>query len=358
MSGPGGGSARAASRGDASRQDAAAREAVAAAGRRLEVEGLVARTWGNISFRLDAPGQEVRRMAITPSGVAYADIGADRVAVVDLETGEWSGELKPSGERKLHAAIYRARPDVGAIIHTHQSAASVYAASRSNLRPATGTDRAPDAVRCASYALPGTGALVSATVAALGASSAAFMANHGAVCVGADLEAAFAVARDLERACADAVAALDAARLSAGGPAALPCRVDAAWNPSDLSRDGDYLVSRAPFTVAWSLRLVRGRPRRLPLVLDDLAQLVGVPPFGGAARRCAFVPGEGARFRYAESADAEAAAMVVEKACRAALAGELLGGSEAIPLWEAALMRAVYKLKYSRLRNTSPLQSR
>lgn len=328
--------------GEAAAREAAARSAVAAAGRRLEAEGLVARTWGNISVRLDGGN----RMAITPSGIAYADIGPAEVVFVDLETGEWSGALKPSGERKLHAAIYRARSDVGAIIHTHQSAASVYAAARSDLRSAEG---ASGSIRCASYALPGTGALVSATVAALGSSAAAFMANHGAVCVGADIDAAFAAARGLERACADAVAALDSE---------LPCRIDAPWNPADLVRDGADLVSRAPFTVAWSRSGVRGRLRRLPLALDDLAQLVGVPPFGGAARRCSFVPGEGARLRYAESADAEAAAMVVEKACRAAIAGELLGGAAAIPLWEAALMRAVYRLKYSRLRNTSPLRSR
>jgi L-fuculose-phosphate aldolase len=338
----------------------AARGAVAAAGRRLEAEGLVARTWGNISVRLgdnghDVRGHDVRRMAITPSGIAYADIGPGQVVVVDLETGEWSGALKPSGERKLHAAIYRARPDVGAIIHTHQSAASVYAAARSDLLPADG---ASGVVRCASYALPGTGALVSATVAALGSSAAAFMANHGAVCVGADIDAAFAAARGLERTCADAVAALDASRQPAAAASELPCRIDAPWNPADLVRDGADLVSRAPFTLAWSSSGAGGRVRRLPLALDDLAQLVGVPPFGGAARRCSFVPGEGARLRYAEGADAEAAAMVVEKACRAAIAGELLGGAAAIPLWEAALMRAVYRLKYSRLRNTSPLRSR
>lgn len=152
----------------------AARGAVAAAGRRLEAEGLVARTWGNISVRLEGG----RSMAITPSGIAYADIGPGQVVVVDLETGEWSGALKPSGERKLHAAIYRARPDVGAIIHTHQSAASVYAAARSDLRPAKGADSGAGAVRCASYALPGTGALVSATVAALGPSAAARSATR------------------------------------------------------------------------------------------------------------------------------------------------------------------------------------
>ncbi len=320
-----------------------AREAVAAAGRRLEAEGLVARTWGNISVKIDE-----RRMAITPSGVAYADIGPDEVVVVDLLSGEWSGPLKPSGERKLHAAIYRSRSDVGAVIHTHQTAASVFAASRADLPQDDGADKggSGDAqagaalyggVRCAAYALPGTKKLVSATVAALGSASAAFMANHGAVCVGMDIDAAFRAARDLETACAVRLAALPGAQ-------ALPCPVDAAWDADRLSKEADgSLLSQAPFTRAFSFR-----ETRLGMVLDDLAQLVGV-----GKETCAFVPGVGARLSYPDPSDAEAAAMVVEKACRAVLAGERLGGAARIPLLEAVLMRAVYLKKYSRLKNTS-----
>jgi ribulose-5-phosphate 4-epimerase/fuculose-1-phosphate aldolase len=306
----------------------AARETVASAGRRLEAGGLVARTWGNVSVRIDE-----RRMAITPSGIAYTDIGPDQVVVVDLETGEWTGALKPSGERKLHAAIYRSRPDVGAVIHTHQTAASVFAAARADLP--IGAGRA--GVRCAAYALPGTKKLTTATVAALGSAEAAFMANHGAVCIGLDMDAAFVAARDLEKECAAYVASLSTA-------AKLPCSIDAAWDPVLVSEQTDgSLLSAAPFTLALSRS-----GKRLGMVLDDLAQLVGV-----GSGRCAFIRGGGARLSYEDRSDAEAAAMVVEKACRAQLAGELLGGAKRIPLIEAILMRAVYLKKYSRLKNTS-----
>ena len=303
-----------------------AKEAVAAAGRRLEAEGLVARTWGNVSVRIDE-----RRMAITPSGIAYENIGPDEVVVVDLRTGEWSGTLKPSGERKLHAAIYASRNDVGAVIHTHQAAASVFAAARAALPRQSGE------VRCAAYALPGTKKLTNATVAAVGSGQAAFMANHGAVCVGSDIDAAFTAARDLEKDCAAYVSGLREA-------ADLPGPIDSAWDSGLLSVEADgALLSRAPFTHAFSCA-----GRRLGMVLDDLAQLVGV----GRAH-CSFVSGIGARLVYQDTADAEAAAMVVEKACRAQLAGEILGGAKRIPLWEALLMRAVYVRKYSRLKNTS-----
>jgi L-fuculose-phosphate aldolase len=270
-------------------------------------------------------------MAITPSGIAYTEIGPNEVVLVDIETGEWNGSLKPSGERKLHASIYRSRADVGAVIHTHQSAASVFAAARADL------DGPDGAVRCAAYALPGTKKLTSATVAALDVTGAAFMANHGAVCVGGDIDAAFAAAQDLEKECAAHIAASPSASNH-------PCRIDAVWDTAFLSIEADgSMLSRAPFTRAFS-----STGKNLGMVLDDLAQLVGV-----GKGHCAFVNGVGARLVYEDREDAEAAAMVVEKACRAELAGEILGGAKRIPLWEALLMRAVYVKKYSRLKNTS-----
>ena len=359
----------------------AARGAVVAMGLRLLSDGLVARTWGNASVRLNA-----RFMAITPSGRAYDSIAADDIAIVDLKSGEWSGRAKPSGERGLHAAIYRARPDVGAVVHTHQAAASVFAACAAEL-PRAG---APS-VRSARYALPGTRTLARAAVAALGAGDAAFLEKHGAVCVGADAEAALAVARRLERECADRLAFLSS---SAPLPAPLPARADGAWNPAwieDLpaagaegaegedDREGAcaVILSRAPFTAAFA-----ASGGRLVASLDDLAQLVGpavarVRATRGAPRargsedvvaaaarslsragakaggRCVLVPGAGALCAYPERSDAEAAAMVIEKACAAELAGRLLGGARRIPLVEALLMRTVYLRGYSKLRKIS-----
>ncbi|HPS59469.1 MAG TPA: class II aldolase/adducin family protein [Spirochaetota bacterium] len=180
------------------------RISVCEAGIRLSAEGLVARTWGNISIRIDE-----RTMAVTPSGIMYGDIRPEHIAVMDIITGRWECAVKPSGERKLHAAIYRARPEAGAVIHTHQLNASVCAAARVNVEV---NDR--DAARilctgkifCGGYGLPGTGKLTTETVKAVNGSMCALMANHGAVCLGSDIDEAFTVSRILENVCGTFIA--------------------------------------------------------------------------------------------------------------------------------------------------------
>jgi len=304
--------------------EAEARTALVDAGRRLADEGLVARSWGNVSVRLDA-----RTMAVTPSGVLWNDVTPEMIALVDLETGDWTGTWKPSGERKVHREIYRRRPEIGAVVHTHQNAASVCAAARRPVPTPSGV------VPCASYALPGTKTLTKATAAALRNGSAVLLANHGVFTVGGDLDEAFRQAASLEAACAD--------HLDAQAASALPARADAKWQTGWLipQVEPNTFHSVAPYTIAWSRR---GLP--LPSVLDDLAQLagIGVPcrPRGDAWLE----PGQGAVVR---GPDAEALAMVIEKAARALIAGAGLGGTRAFPAWEALLMRWVYKNSYGKI---------
>lgn len=174
------------------------RQHVVAAGRRLLAEGLVARTWGNVSVRV-AKAQ----MVITPSGRAYQELTAEDIVLVDCQTGEAEGRLRPSSEWKLHSEIYRTRAEVNAVIHTHQMNASTVAAARREVPPIL-DDMAQiigPSVRVAAYALPTTGKIVRSTVRALRGRMAALMANHGAVCVGRDLEEAFVVCQVLEKAC-------------------------------------------------------------------------------------------------------------------------------------------------------------
>lgn len=308
---------------------AEARRALVDAGRRLMAEGLVARSWGNVSVRLDAGS-----MAVTPSGILWNDLTEAMISVVDLETGDWKGDWKPSGERKVHREIYRRRPEVGAVVHTHQSAASVWAAARVPFGD----------VPCAPYALPGTKALTQGTVDALGEGEAVLMANHGVFTVGADLEAAFQAVARLERACADKVAER--------GLAPLPGRVDEPWNPGWLRPLAPVegvaaWFSEAPFTRAWAQR-----GRVLPGILDDLAQFAGPRvrvvsnlPTRRPAHDVVLMRGSGA---VVLGPDAEALAMVVEKAARAVLGAEGLGGAKAFPAWEARLMRFVYAQSYAK----------
>src|SRR3954452_14024704 len=90
----------------------AAREQVAAASRRLAVEGLVLGTAGNVSARA---GEHV---AVTPTGADLGSLGAEDVTVVALNGAFVAGTLAPTSEVDLHLGVYR-RYDAGAVVHTH-----------------------------------------------------------------------------------------------------------------------------------------------------------------------------------------------------------------------------------------------
>ncbi|HEX7471518.1 MAG TPA: class II aldolase/adducin family protein [Candidatus Limnocylindrales bacterium] len=100
----------------------AAREAIVAAGRRLGARGLVVAAEGNLSIRLG------RTLLVTPSGRRKDELAPDDIVEVDLDpptdgTGGAAGSGgRPSSDLAIHRAIYRARPDVGAIAHAHLAA--------------------------------------------------------------------------------------------------------------------------------------------------------------------------------------------------------------------------------------------
>ena len=175
-----------------------AKYVVCEAGKRLLRENLVSGTWGNLSLRMDD-----ENMVITPSGKPYELLSSEDMVRVNYHTLSWEGESKPSSELKLHAAIYLDRKDVNAVIHTHQPNASTVAAARREVPPIL-DDMAQiigPSVRVAAYALPNTKKIVRKTLRALSGRNAALMANHGAVCIGRDMEEAFLVCQVLEKAC-------------------------------------------------------------------------------------------------------------------------------------------------------------
>jgi L-fuculose-phosphate aldolase len=175
-----------------------AKSVVCEAGKRLLRENLVSGTWGNLSLRIDD-----ENMIITPSGKPYELLSPEDMVRVNYRTLSWEGESKPSSEFKLHAAIYLDRRDVNAVIYTHQPNASTVAAARREVPPIL-DDMAQiigPSVRVAAYALPNTKKIVRKTLRALNDRNAALMANHGAVCIGRDMEEAFVVCQVLEKAC-------------------------------------------------------------------------------------------------------------------------------------------------------------
>ena len=167
-------------------------------GLRLVKEGLVERTWGNISLRVDDT-----HMLITPSGRPYEELEGKEIVLVNYHTSEYEGSVTPSSEKGLHCEIYLSRNEIQAVVHTHQMNASTVAAAGREVPPILDdmTQIIGPTIRVADYARSSTKKLAKNTVRALKGRNAALMANHGAVCVGRDLDEAFVVCQVLEKAC-------------------------------------------------------------------------------------------------------------------------------------------------------------
>ena len=160
---------------------------------RMWKAAMVVGSAGNISVR--APDGH---FVITPSSIAYDRLTPEQVVVVDdegdlLETEEEEFERAPSFETPVHLAVYRARPDVHAVVHTHSRYATIRAVLRRPI-PAVVDEMVVylgGAVECARYGSSGSDELAAHEVEALGDRSAVLLAAHGALATGKDLEKAF-----------------------------------------------------------------------------------------------------------------------------------------------------------------------
>jgi L-fuculose-phosphate aldolase len=161
----------------------ALREAVVAAGREMLRLGLVSGTQGNVSAR---DGESI---LITPAAMPYEDMSAEDVVAIDSAGAPVDGRGVPSSEWRVHAAIYAARPDIGAIVHTHSERATAW----SELGEPLGT------VRTSRFAPTGTDAIAAAAVDALGDRAALLLGSHGVVAVGATTDEALATCVAVER---------------------------------------------------------------------------------------------------------------------------------------------------------------
>ncbi|MDR2266339.1 MAG: class II aldolase/adducin family protein [Christensenellaceae bacterium] len=175
--------------------EAQIRKEIKEIGVRLVEANLVQGTWGNISVRLDD-----KYMLVTPSGLDYMRLTPEDMVKVEISTLNYEGNIKPTSEKKIHAAIYRERSDIGAVIHSHPFYSSSIAAARCEL-PVLTKDMSTvflGHVRVGRYGLPGTKKLTKATLYALRGRNACFMANHGIVACAANLIGAFNACRLIE----------------------------------------------------------------------------------------------------------------------------------------------------------------
>jgi L-fuculose-phosphate aldolase len=161
-------------------------------------QGLTVGTWGNISAR----DPETDLVYLSPSGMDYREITPDDVVVLDLDLNIVDGKRIPSVEKHTHLAVYRARRDVNAVLHTHPLYSTVLGVNHMDL-PAVSEDFAQlvgDKIICSEYALPGTPELGEKVAAGLGAErNAVLLPNHGTVNVAPDMPTALTVCHVVEK---------------------------------------------------------------------------------------------------------------------------------------------------------------
>ena len=187
-------------------------------------EKLVARTWGNISARIDADNY-----LITPSGLDYTSMREEDIVSVNIKTGEYTGINRPSGEKGVHSAAYEVFDDVNFVVHTHQTyATAVSLAGFDSLEATAGSPAGSESfetsagspagsesfditeeeieklggIALAEYGLPGTKEITNACKSALltGAHTV-LMIHHGVLVLGKDKEEAMKRVKLLESIC-------------------------------------------------------------------------------------------------------------------------------------------------------------
>jgi L-ribulose-5-phosphate 4-epimerase len=166
----------------------ALRQELAALHDELPRNGLVTWTGGNISVRDPDSGL----VAIKPSGLRYGDLTAASMVVVDLDGGIVDGVLKPSSDTASHLYIYRQRPEINGIVHTHSRYATAFAAVGRSI-PVYLTAQADEfggEIPCVGFALIGDEAIGAQVVDGIGRSPAVLLRSHGVVTIGPSAAAA------------------------------------------------------------------------------------------------------------------------------------------------------------------------
>lgn len=346
-----------------------ARELVLKAGLELCEAGLVARTWGNISARVSDT-----QYVITPSGRAYDTLTPEDIVLVNIADGSYEGDVKPSGEKGVHAAVYELCPEMNFVIHTHQNYASALSVLGREIaldgQEQTGECLLGNTLPCAEYGMYATEELVNnikAQITTHPESKAVLMKYHGALCFGKDYDEAFAVAYELEKVSKDIFAKLcevdNADYVNQKGAEEIPSTSEGTFGiPSELqqqlaSRDGirSILLENTPYILKMS-----NLSKTMEPYLDDAAQIAGVDVKRVESadellealteRNAVLIKGIGALCTGFDESEAEAVAIVLEKACMAAYLAHCVGNIPPLSKESAKKDREGYVNHYSKLK--------
>ncbi len=383
-----------------------AKELVIQAGLKLIESGLIARTWGNISCRIDD-----KLFAITPSGRSYETLKSNEIVICRIEDCRYEGEIKPSSEKRIHALVYHTFPDIGFVIHTHQPMASIISAMGIKKIPSIRYSLLKNSVSVADYGLPSTKKLVKGIEKVLNRNKghALIMAHHGALCFGRDYQEAFLAAQQLEDACQDFINNIyteNCGSISFEEKNLYRNYVDSilgkksSENPMPLyssHRVADGFVFKTDVETKFGfcddmplepkihreiyqnrkdinfisqdfdggLLAISQAKMSLEPFLDDFAQIIG------CSAKCAttmdakmiekalrgrfgvLIPGAGALCCAASTSDLLAVKLIMEKNALTQICTKLYKGGKAIPLADCMLMHYIYKKKYSKIAKNS-----
>ena len=341
-----------------------ARALVLKACKELVEHKLIARTWGNISARISSS-----QFVITPSGRDYDSLTPEDIVIVDVK-GNYEGDIKPSSEMGVHAKCYKLRPDVDFVIHTHQPFASALSVLGHDIklgkRVSAETKRlVGQRLVCAEYGRNATKKLANAVATALDenpSSNHVLMRYHGALCLGKDYDEAFKIAYTLEALSkkvyeyytGEAIIKLPRElKIVQAIPKAI---LDDAGKSTE--RVGEWILhARTPYICKMS-----EQGDTMKAYLDDLAQIAGTsikcvsedasPEKIIQARgkgNAVLIEGDGAYCFGETKEEAEAVAIVLEKAALAAYIADKRG-AEPLKLIDAMTDRVNYVKKYSKLK--------
>lgn len=166
----------------------ALREEVCVLHQELPKNNLVAWTTGNLSAR-DA---ETGLIVVKPSGVRYEELTPDLMVVLDINGRRIEGTMRRSSDADTHLYVYRHRPDVGGIVHTHSTFATAFAAVGKPIPPVLTAicDEFGGTIPCGAYARIGGLEIGEEIMRSIGRSRAILMQNHGVFTIGPTAHAA------------------------------------------------------------------------------------------------------------------------------------------------------------------------
>ncbi len=327
------------------------RKLVVETGRELLRDGLVARTWGNVSARVDKD-----HFLITPSGLSYLQTKEEDLALYQPSDKSYQGPRKPSSEKGIHAAAYEIFEDVNFVIHTHQTFASAQGVWGWDQMDISEEEQKKLGGLCAAeYGLPGTCTLKKAVTAAFATGAhTVLMKHHGAVIAAASKEEAFERAVLLEEICKRNICGFEGEPEETGDDLTEKQVkiLDVVKKKYPLAQWTDGEASRR-----WSLE-----NKVLTAQLDDMAQMIGktIDTTGAdpeevlqalSETNSVFVNGLGAVVCGNDEEDTDALKILVEKAATCALHTMNCDVKKKLGAFDCFLMHLIYQKKYSAKKN-------